>query len=122
MIAAERAPDWQVVRQLRPKRHPDVSVEAAEDHLLLRRELAANRSFWGKMSAIAASGRLKTYELEGVGLFVWDRIDGARNCESLAQSLRSEYKLGRQESEVALVQFLRTLAERGLIILEAKRK
>ncbi len=60
-------------------------------------------------------GASKTFELDAVGLFVWDRVDGQTSVREIARKLAAEYQLDVRVAEVSTAQFLKTLLRRGLI-------
>ena len=77
----------------------------------LRRELLG---FWGRMFGVP-EGATKTFELDAVGRFVWERIDGRTSVRKLAAMLAAEYRLDARVAEVSTARFLQTLTRRGLI-------
>ena len=61
------------------------------------------------------TGTSKTFELDPLGLFVWEACDGKTPVRQVIRKLAKRYNLNEREAEVATVQFLYTLAEKGLI-------
>jgi hypothetical protein len=57
----------------------------------------------------------RTFELDEVGKFVWDACDGRTSVDSIVESLVRDYSLHRREVELATIEFIRTLARRGLV-------
>jgi hypothetical protein len=53
-------------------------------------------------------------ELDDIGAFVVERLDGRRSLRQLADELAAHLKLSRRESEAALAQFMSALMRRGL--------
>ena len=64
----------------------------------------------------ADGGDRKIY-LDEIGSFVWDMCDGETTVRQMIQTLAERYKVNRKEAEVALTQYLRTLAGKGLIAI-----
>lgn len=62
----------------------------------------------------------KTFELDPIGLFVWDQCDGKTSVRRIIQQLAERYNLTLREAEVSTRQFLHTLARKGLIVLAVK--
>ena len=101
----------------RPVRTPDARLTRADDggtggaRLLV--PLRAPRRFAWLLRFPA--GATKTFELDAIGLFVWERCDGKTTVKQIIQQLGARYNLGPRQAEVPTVQFLRTLASKGLI-------
>ncbi len=68
-----------------------------------------------------APAATKTFELDALGLFVWEHCDGKTPVRQLIRLLAKRYHLNEREAEVATVQFLYTLAKKGLIGMEVER-
>ena len=77
----------------------------------LRRELLG---FWGRLFGVP-EGATKTFELDAVGRFVWEQIDGRTSVRELARRLGERFHLDARVAEVSTAQFLHTLTRRGLI-------
>ena len=56
-------------------------------------------------------------ELDDIGTFVVERMDGRRSLRQLADELAAHLKLSRREAEAALAQFVTTLVKRDLVHL-----
>lgn len=63
--------------------------------------------------AVAAARR--TIELDGMGSFVWNHIDGNRSVRALAELVAERYACMPVEAENAVADFLRQLGRRGII-------
>jgi hypothetical protein len=59
----------------------------------------------------------KSYELEGVGRAVYDRVDGTSSVENLVDWLAEEHRLSFHESRALIMQYLQMLMQRGLIVI-----
>src|SRR5688572_3355612 len=70
---------------------------------------------WGRWVFRVPAGATKTFELDAIGLFVWNRCDGRHTVQQIIRKLADEYRLNLREAEVPTVQFLHTLARKGLI-------
>ena len=53
-------------------------------------------------------------ELDELGSFVVDLIDGKRNVLEIVEAFQEKYKTNRRETQVSVVTFLKTLAVRGV--------
>ena len=56
------------------------------------------------------------HELNGVGSFLWNQIDGKKTDLELAQLVCSEYDLAEKESLADTQEFLQNLSLKSLII------
>src|SRR3954466_10934913 len=57
----------------------------------------------------------KQVVLDEVGSDVWQLCTGENDVDTIVKSLARKYKLSRREVELSLANYLRTLAQRGLI-------
>ena len=64
----------------------------------------------------------KSYELEGVGRSVFDRVDGETSVENLVDWLAAEHRLSFHESRVLIMKYLQMLMEHGLIVIAGGRR
>ncbi len=62
-----------------------------------------------------AKPRTKSFELDPVGVFVWNEIDGKKSVEQLIRKIASEYNLELRQAEASTTAFLKTLMTKGLI-------
>jgi hypothetical protein len=67
----------------------------------------------GERTTKAAAG--KTFELDELGTFVWEGIDGARTVEGCIRRFAKEKRVNLREAEVAVLAFLKMLVKRGLV-------
>ena len=61
------------------------------------------------------AGATKTFELDPLGRFVWDRCDGSATVQQIARKLAKQYGVSDREAQVATEAFLATLARKGLV-------
>ena len=61
------------------------------------------------------AGATKTFELDPLGLFVWQACDGKTPVRQVIKRLARHYNLNEREAEVATVAFLHTLTRKGLL-------
>lgn len=57
----------------------------------------------------------KTFELDSLGVFVWQHCDGKTSVRQLIRKLAKRYKISERQAEVSTLQFLFTLTKKGLI-------
>jgi hypothetical protein len=65
------------------------------------------------------SGATRTFELDEIGLLVWDSCDGQNSLQQITRTVADRYRLNVREAEVATMRFLETLARKGLIGVRA---
>ena len=61
------------------------------------------------------AGATKTFELDAIGVFVWEQCDGKTSVQQIIRKLAKRYNLGLRQAEVPTVQFLQMLGRKGLI-------
>jgi hypothetical protein len=64
--------------------------------------------------------QFKQIVLDEVGSDVWHLCTGENSVDTIVKTLAKKYKLSRREVELSLANYLRTLAQRGLIGLRAR--
>ena len=82
-----------------------------------------------RLSAPVASGgfrwllkreREKAFELDGLGMWVWDRVDGRVTVGELVEVFAATHEVGVAEAEGRVMVFLRVLLQRNLVTLVKK--
>jgi hypothetical protein len=98
----------------KPLRTPDARKEDRPDGsgAVVKLPLRGGRIFR------APAGTSKSFELDEIGLFVWERCDGQTTLEQLIHALAERYRINLREAEVATMKFLETLSRKGLIALK----
>ena len=102
----------------KPIRNPALTCERHGDGgLLLRVPYTPPRSRWARLvaRALRLEGTERRISLDEIGTYVWDMCDGETTVRKMIGRFAEEYKLNRKEAEVSMVQYLRTLAKRGLV-------
>jgi hypothetical protein len=117
------------------RKHPDLSRNDALAARPIRAEATVARDDAGgaKVTVALQGGRWtgwlfktpvgakKTYELDELGLFVWDACDGKTSVQQVIRKLAKRYNLNLREAEVATVKFLQMLTKRGLIGISLRK-
>ena len=57
----------------------------------------------------------KKLQLDAMGTFVWDLVDGKRTVRTIIQIFAKTHRLGNKEAEVSVTSFIRQLGRRGLL-------
>ncbi len=100
-----------------PVRNPGVSVSEDEEpgSLLIEQSLEYH-GFAKFLAHYLPVRRRKRFLLEGLGADVYGRIDGKKTVEQLIDEFADEHKLTFLESRALLLNYLRTLMKRGLVV------
>jgi hypothetical protein len=61
-------------------------------------------------------------ELDELGTEVLDMCDGKETVETIVEKFAASHKLSFREAQLSVTQFLRMLAERGLVAVVSSRK
>lgn len=75
-------------------------------------ELAEKVGMWDKRPMI------KHLELDEMGTFVWQRIDGERSVRAIADEFARHYQVQPREAELSVTAFIKTIGQRGIIGLK----
>ncbi len=62
----------------------------------------------------------KTYELDGIGLFVWEWCTGTNTVEQIIDAFAQQRALTFHESRVAVTEYITLLIERGILAIMMK--
>lgn len=77
--------------------------------------------FLGKFMRLP-EGATKTFELDSLGVFVWNSCDGKTSVQQIIRRLAKDQQLTEREVEVATVRFLQTLVRKGLVGMSVEKK
>lgn len=72
------------------------------------------------ISWIVRPPKSRTMALDKVGAAVWDLCDGRRTVEEVIDAVAARYQLTFHEGRVSVTAFLKTLVERGAMVLAAE--
>ncbi|MBL4901577.1 MAG: PqqD family protein [Desulfocapsa sp.] len=64
----------------------------------------------------------KKLQLDQMGSFVWNLIDGKNTVKDIIRIFAHDYRVTSQEAETAVAAFLKTLGQRGFIALYDPRE
>jgi hypothetical protein len=70
---------------------------------------------WSGVVFHMPDGATKTFELDEIGLLVWNACDGKTSVRRLVESVAKKYGVSLREAEVSTMAFLQTLAKKNLI-------
>ncbi len=112
------------------RKKPLISIEQAMDARpirLVQAQLRETEDGGGKITVRLKPPRLakwlvkypqgasKTFELDAIGVFVWNLIDGKTPVKQIIHKLSKQYNLNLREAQVPTVTFLQMLIKKGLI-------
>lgn len=99
-----------------PIRNEALREERQDDGTVV---LYAKQSHKGIAKALAKLFKIadieKRYSLDELGAYVWDMCDGETTVRTIINRFAKEYKLNRKEAEVSMVEYLKSLARKGII-------
>jgi hypothetical protein len=70
---------------------------------------------WARVFLRAQSQMIKKFELDELGLFVWNACDGKTSVQQVIRKLGKQYNLNARAAEVSTLAFLQTLVKKGLV-------
>ena len=75
-------------------------------------------SLAGLFNRSAETFRTRKLQLDALGTFVWDLLNGDSTVEQIILHFSKTHRISRREAEASVTQFLRDLGRRGLIGLQ----
>ena len=94
--------------------------EVSDNKFLLKVQLRPTRI--ARLLLRVSAGTTKTFELDPLGLFVYQSCDGKTPVRQVIKKLAKRYNLNQREAEVATVAFLKTLTSKGLVAMAVEKK
>ena len=70
---------------------------------------------WARWFYRLPSGATKTFELDALGLLVWNACDGHTSVQQIIRKLAKRYNLALREAQAPTLGFLQTLMRKGLV-------
>jgi hypothetical protein len=102
-----------------PVRNAGVQATSTQDGLVRLAYPLAIKPWFGRLAEKVnlwdQRPMIKRLELDEMGSFVWDRIDGARSVRRIADEFAAHYGLQPREAELSVTAFIKTIGQRGLI-------
>lgn len=105
----------------KPVRVPGATLRRREDGGADLIVPLAGTSFAGKLFRMPAEAR-KTFELDAMGLLVWESIDGKTSVQQIIRLIARQYRVSVREAEVATLTFLNTLTRKSLIAMKVRSR
>ena len=113
---APKAISRQASLQSKPLRNPNLETERDENGatvLLVPPNPARWASFVRKR--LGVDGKPRRICLDELGGYVWEQCDGKTEVRAIITNFAKRFKLNRKEAELSIVEYLRTLARKGII-------
>jgi len=104
-------------------RNPGVKISTGDDEnsVLIEVDLKYP-GFKGVLSKFLPVRSRRRFQLEGIGLDVYKMIDGKKTFEELIDEFAGMHKLTFFEARGFLMEYVRSLAQRGLVVIGVKRR
>lgn len=100
----------------KPIHNPSLTIETGADGCVT---LSAQQrpSGWARILArlLRVADKPRRIRLDELGTTVWNLCDGQTTVRQIITRFAGQYKLNRKEAEVSILQYIRSLAQKGLI-------
>jgi len=100
-----------------PHKNAAVKLRRVRDGMLATIPMARPRWLVPPLSWILPFSRFRQVRLDAPGTAVLDLCDGQHTVEQIIETFAGENKLSFREAQLAVVQFLRELVQRGIVAL-----
>ena len=117
--AVREEPSRQRSLAMRPARNRLVREEVLVEGTVRLAYLSAYKPWFAglarRLGVWDGSPLTRKLDLDELGAFCWNLIDGDRSAKAIAEILAERYCLPAREAELAVAAFLRELGRRGII-------
>ena len=96
---------------------PGIRVTVTPEGLVRITHPAALRPWLKRLLPAGLSTPMRTLELDAMGTYVWNLMDGQATAADLARSVTQRYACLPTEAEQAVALFVKQLGQRGIIAL-----
>lgn len=94
---------------------PGIQVTLTDQGLIRISHPATLKPWLARLLPFSAPLAMRTLELDAMGTFVWNRIDGTASAGDLARQFAEHYSCLPAEAEQAVAMFIRQLGQRGIL-------
>ncbi len=105
-----------------PVRNEEVSETSIDGDLIQLSYPLAIKPWFGKLAEKVGMWdkrpMIKHLELDEMGTFVWQQIDGENSVRQIAQEFTIHYEVQAREAELSVTAFIKTIGQRGIIGLK----
>lgn len=95
--------------------NPQIEEQCTPDGLVRLRYPAPLPRLLSRLLPKTGTLGQRTLELDTMGTFVWQHIDGERTVQQLAELVGRQYRCRPEEAELAVAQFIRQLGRRNIL-------
>lgn len=110
---------WKEMLTAVPHRNASASV-AEETDGTVAVTVRLNRPAWlvPPVSWVLKPAATRTVRLDAVGTAVWHSCDGTKTVEAVVEAFAALYRLSFHEARAAVTEFLKSLVQRGVLVME----
>lgn len=105
-----------------PEKNSLAKEDALESGDLILTYPATYKPFFSKIQQLIRKDPKKTFtrkiQLDSLGVDVWKNIDGQKTVKTLIKDFSDLHRLNYKEAEISVTLFLKSLGEKGLIIIK----
>lgn len=105
-----------------PVRNTEVTETGLPDGLVELAYPLAVKPWFGRMAEKVGlwdkRPMIKRIELDEMGTFVWQHIDGTHSVRDIADAFVKRYEVQPREAELSVTAFIKTIGQRGIIGLK----
>ena len=104
-----------------PEKNSLVKETRLESGDLILSYPVAYKPFMARVRKLIGQDKDKTFtrkiQLDALGVHVWALIDGKKTVKNLIDTFAADYQVHYKESEASVTLFLKSLGEKGLILI-----
>lgn len=104
---------------VKPIHMVDATIEKTDNGATLKIPIQPAR--WTGWFFRMPAGSTKSFELDALGLLVWESCDGKTSVQQIIRRLAKQYRLNLREAEVPTIKFLQMLVKKGLVGMPVKK-
>lgn len=105
-----------------PVKNTEVHETPMDGHLVELAYPLAVKPWFGRMAEKVGMWdkrpMIKRLELDEMGTFVWQRINGENSVRQIAEQFTKHYEVQAREAELSVTAFIKTIGQRGIIGLK----
>ena len=98
-----------------PVPRPEIRAQVTKQNLVRISYPAAFAPWITRLVPVTFTLPTRTLELDSMGSFVWNLIDGKASVQDLARHVADHYACHPAEAEQAVAAFIRQLGQRGIL-------
>ena len=115
----EAPPPRSVLLRSRPLRNPSITWGPDKSGDMVIHVPLVKKPWMARFGRFLPTAEVRHIILDDIGADVWELCDGETSIDSIRRSIADKYKLNPKEAEASLVEHLKQLARRRLIVAVA---